>query len=330
MAFIQVKHVSKDYEVIVQRPGARHLLKNIFHPDTRIVHAVRDISFGIDKGELVGFIGENGAGKSSAIKMISGILFPTSGNITVAGICPYLKREQNAHNIGVVFGQRSRLNWDLPMADSFELNKEIYQIDSGVFRKNVAMFVELLQMQDFYHTPVRQLSLGQRMKAEVALSLLHEPPILYLDEPTIGLDVMAKQQIRNFIKERNQREGTTTILTSHDMKDLESVCKRIIILEKGSILFDDSLERFRQEYAKEAVAEFIYTDKKPGGDILPENIRIMEDNGHHLVVRYLLSELTTAQLVGIIGNYYEINDFTIKPPDIEDMVRAIYAKEGNA
>lgn len=329
MALIQVEHVSKDYKIIVQRHGAGNLLKNIFCPDTRLVHAVKDISFDIDTGELVGFIGENGAGKSSTIKMMSGILFPTSGNITVSGVCPYLKRETNARNIGVVFGQRSRLNWDLPMADSFELNKEIYRIDSGVFRKNVAMFVEMLQMQDFYHTPVRQLSLGQRMKAEVALALLHEPPILYLDEPTIGLDVMAKQQIREFIKERNRREGTTTILTSHDMKDLESVCKRIIILEQGRILFDDSIERFRQEYAKEAVAEFTYTVKKSGSNILPEYIHVIEEKEHRLVVRYLLSEMTTARLVGTIADYYEINDFSIMPPDIEDMVREIYAKKVN-
>lgn len=183
--------------------------------------------------------------------MMSGILYPTSGDIQVSGICPYRQREKNAQNIGVVFGQRSRLNWDLPMADSFDLYREIYRIDSRIFRKNVALFVEMLHMQDFYDTPVRQLSLGQRMKAEVALALLHEPPILYLDEPTIGLDVMAKQQIREFIVERNRREATTTILTSHDMKDLAYICRRIIVLAKGSVLFDGSMEAFRQTYAKD-------------------------------------------------------------------------------
>lgn len=255
MSLIEVSHVSKEYEVLVPRQGARNVLKNIFCPDKKKVSAVNDVSFRIHAGELVGFIGENGAGKSTTIKMMSGILFPTAGNITVAGLCPYRKREENARNIGVVFGQRSRLNWDLPMMDSFELYKEIYQIDSNVFRKNVDRFVEMLRMQDFYHTHVRQLSLGQRMKAEVALSLLHEPPILYLDEPTIGLDVMAKQQIREFIKERNRLEGTTTILTSHDMKDLDCVCQRIIVLAKGSIIFDGSIERFKKEHAKEGVSD---------------------------------------------------------------------------
>lgn len=327
MSLIKVDHVSKDYKVIMQRSGAKNVLKNIFCPDTKIVHAVKDISFEINVGELVGFIGENGAGKSTTIKMMSGILFPTSGNIDVSGTCPYLKREKNARNIGVVFGQRSRLNWDLPMADSFELNKEIYRIDSNVFKKNVDMFVEMLHMQDFYHTPVRQLSLGQRMKAEVALSLLHEPPILYLDEPTIGLDVMAKQQIRAFIKERNQLEGTTIILTSHDMKDLDSVCKRIIILSKGTVLFDGSIERFKQEYTKEAIAEFSYSAGNAEKMIQSDNIRVIDDKEHHLVVSYLPSEMTTAQLVGIIGECYEIIDFTIKAPDIEDMVRGIYEKE---
>ena len=327
MSLIKVDHVSKDYKVIMKRSGAKNVLKNIFCPDTKIVHAVKDISFEINVGELVGFIGENGAGKSTTIKMMSGILFPTSGNIDVSGICPYLKREKNARNIGVVFGQRSRLNWDLPMADSFELNKEIYRIDSNVFKKNVDMFVEMLHMQDFYHTPVRQLSLGQRMKAEVALSLLHEPPILYLDEPTIGLDVMAKQQIRAFIKERNQLEGTTIILTSHDMKDLDSVCKRIIILSKGTVLFDGSIERFKQEYTKEAIAEFSYSARNAKKMIQSDSIRVIDDKEHHLVVSYLPSEMTTAQLVGIIGECYEIIDFTIKAPDIEDMVRGIYEKE---
>ncbi len=255
MSFIEVSHVSKEYEVLIPRPGAKNVLRNIFYPDKKRVSAVNDVSFRIEAGELVGFIGENGAGKSTTIKMMSGILFPTAGSITVAGLCPYRRREENARNIGVVFGQRSRLNWDLPMIDSFELYKEIYQIDSGVFKKNVDRFVEMLHMQDFYHTPVRQLSLGQRMKAEVALSLLHEPPILYMDEPTIGLDVMAKQQIREFIKERNRLEGTTTILTSHDTKDLDCVCQRIIVLAKGDVIFDGSMERFKKEYTREGVSD---------------------------------------------------------------------------
>lgn len=252
MSLIEVSHISKDYEVTMPHPGAGNVLKNIFRPERKIVHAVKDISFTIEEGELVGFIGENGAGKSTTMKMMSGILYPTSGSITAAGLCPYRKREKNAANIGVVFGQRSRLNWDLPMLNSFELQKEIYRIDPAVFQRNVDMFVEMLRMQDFYRTPVRQLSLGQRMKAEVALSLLHEPPILYLDEPTIGLDVLAKQQIREFIRERNRLGKTTTILTSHDMKDLDSVCRRIIVLLKGEIVFDGSIGRFKQEYQKEA------------------------------------------------------------------------------
>ena len=255
MVLIEVSHVSKESEVLIPQPGAGNVLKNIFCPDKKTVHAVSDISFRIKEGELVGFIGENGAGKSTTIKMMSGILFPTAGSIRVGGLCPYRKREENAANIGVVFGQRSRLNWDLPMMDSFELYKEIYRIDAGVFQKNVDRFVEMLHMQDFCQTPVRQLSLGQRMKAEVALSLLHEPPILYLDEPTIGLDVMAKQQIREFIKERNRLAGTTTILTSHDMKDLDCVCKRLIVLVKGRILFDGSIERFKEEHAGEGISD---------------------------------------------------------------------------
>lgn len=326
MALISVNHVSKDYEVLLQIAGMKNVLKNIFSPERKIIHAVKDISFQIEEGELVGFIGENGAGKSSTIKMMSGILFPTSGDITVSGICPYMEREKNAHNIGVVFGQRSRLNWDLPMMDSFELYKEIYEIDTDMFKRNVDMFVEMLRMQDFYNTPIRQLSLGQRMKAEIALSLLHNPPILYLDEPTIGLDVLAKQQIRTFIKEKNRLDGTTTILTSHDMKDLDSVCKRIIILAKGKIIFDGSIERFKKEYAQEAVAEFTYSSKNIEHAITNENIRVVEDKDHRLVVSYVTAKIRMNQLIDSVGKAYEIIDFTIKAPDIEDMVRGIYEK----
>ena len=327
MSLIEVDHIVKNYEVIVQRPGVKNVLRNIFRPEKKLVHAVKDISFEIEEGELVGFIGENGAGKSTTLKMMSGILFPTSGSITVSGICPYLKREKNARNIGSVFGQRSRLNWDLSMIDSFELNKEIYRIPSGLFQKNVDMFVEMLHMQDFCHMPVRQLSLGQRMKAEVALSLLHEPSILYLDEPTIGLDVLAKQQIREFIRERNAQAGTTAILTSHDMKDLDSVCKRIIILSKGSILFDGPIERFKQEYTTETVAEFTYANKHSGRNMQPGGFRVIEDKDHRFIVGFSGAEMTTARLVGIVSEAYEIIDFTIKAPDIEDMVRGIYEGE---
>ena len=327
MSLIKVDHVCKDYKVILQRAGAKNVLRNIFKPDTKIVHAVKDLSFEIDSGESIGFIGENGAGKSTTIKMMSGILFPSSGSITVSGLCPYLKREKNACNIGVVFGQRSRLNWDIPMVDSFELNKEIYRIDSIIFKRNVEMFVEMLRMQDFYQTPVRQLSLGQRMKAEIALSLLHEPPILYLDEPTIGLDVLAKHHIRDFIKERNRLNGTTTILTSHDMKDLDSVCKRIIILAKGSVIFDGSMEKFKQEHTKQSMAEFTYSNRTSDKLIQHKDIRVMEDKDHRLVISFQSSNLTTSQVVGIVSENYEINDFTIKPPDIEDMVRGIYEKD---
>ena len=324
MALISVNHVSKDYEVLLQKAGMKNVLKNIFSPERKIVHAVKDVSFQIEEGELVGFIGENGAGKSSTIKMMSGILFPTSGDISVSGICPYMEREKNAHNIGVVFGQRSRLNWDLPMMDSFELYKEIYEIETNIFKRNVEMFVEMLCMQEFYNTPVRQMSLGQRMKAEIALSLLHNPPILYLDEPTIGLDVLAKQQIRTFMKEKNKQDGTTTILTSHDMKDLDSVCKRIIILAKGRIIFDGSIERFKKEYSQEALAEFTYSSKNAEYEITNDNIQVMEDKEHRLTVSYVTAKVTMSQLIDSVGKGYEIIDFTVKAPDIEDMVRKIY------
>lgn len=327
MSFIQLNHVSKDYEIVLHHSGIKNVLKNIFSPDRKTIHAIKDISFEIERGEIVGLIGENGAGKSTTLKMLSGILVPTSGEVIVSGISPYLEREKNAYNIGVIFGQKSRLNWNLPIIDSFELSKEIYSINTQKFKANVDMFVDMLQMQDFCSTPVRQLSLGQRMKAEVALALLHDPPIFYLDEPTIGLDVLAKKQIREFVKERNRIFGTTIILTSHDMKDIESICKRIIMLSDGCIIFDDSMKEFKQRYIKEGLVEFTYSMKV--NDKMPsqKNLRILEEDDHKILVSFLTSEMTNSQVFEEMSRYYEINDFSVKNPDIEDVVRCIYEKE---
>ena len=207
MALISVDHVCKEYIVHVQKPGIKNFFKNVFSPETKIITAVQDLSFQIEEGELVGFIGENGAGKSTTLKMITGILYPTSGSIHVANLEPYKNRKQTAEHIGVVFGQRSRLQWDLPIMDSFELYKEIYQIEDDPFKNNVSRFIEMLDMERYLQTPVRQLSLGQRMKAEISLSMLHNPDILFLDEPTIGLDVLAN--IRFVILSKREIDGLT-------------------------------------------------------------------------------------------------------------------------
>ena len=242
MSIIEVKELIKDFKVYQQQSGFVKVLKSFVKQDIKKVNAVKNVSFSINEGETVGFIGENGAGKSTTIKIMSGILYPTSGEVLVDGIRPYENRRRNAMNIGVIFGQRSRLLWDLPMKDSFELYKEIYKIDKEIFEENVKTFIELLDMGDYIKTPIRQLSLGQRMKVEISLAQLHDPKILFMDEPTIGLDVLAKSNIRQFILESNKKRGTTTLLTSHDMKDLDQVCERIIMISKGEIIYDGGIK----------------------------------------------------------------------------------------
>lgn len=323
MSLIEVKNVEKKYKIYKQKAGVKNVLKNLFCPEISIKTAVSDLSFTIEKGEAVGLIGENGAGKSTTIKMLSGVLFPTAGEITVSGIVPYKNRIENARNICVVFGQRSRLNWDLPMEDSFELYKEIYQIDDKLYNYNKDKFIELLKLDEFYSTPIRQLSLGQRMKVEIAVAMLHSPDILYLDEPTIGLDVLAKRQIRDFIKKRNKEDGTTIILTSHDMKDLDLLCERIIILTKGKKIYDDSLQKFKNDHAKESIIEIVCAEET-NAKLEFDNFEVANTGEGSLRVKYNPEKVSLAEVIDSLGKECAIKDFKVQYPDIEDMVRKIY------
>ncbi|MGE5606387.1 MAG: ABC transporter ATP-binding protein, partial [Bacteroidota bacterium] len=247
MAFIEVNQVSKEFQVYIRRKGFGNAVKSLFWRPYEVKKAVENISFRMNQGEVVGYIGPNGAGKSTTIKMLAGILYPTSGEILVNGRIPYENRKENARRIGIVFGQRSQLYWDLPMEETFELYQKIYRIGERQFRQNLDFFVELLDMKEFLRRPVRQLSLGQKMRANLAVALLHDPEIIYLDEPTIGLDVVAKERIRRFIKEVNQEKKTTVILTTHDMTDIEKVCDRIIMIDHGRILHDGPLAGFIEQ-----------------------------------------------------------------------------------
>ncbi len=322
MGIIEVKNLCKEFKVYQQQRGAKNVLKNFFRRDVKLVNAVNDISFNINEGEIVGFIGENGAGKSTTIKIMSGILYPTSGEAVIKGIIPYKQRKQNAMNIGVVFGQRSRLYWDLPILDSFELYKEIYKIESKVYKSNVEAFVEMLDMSSYIRTPVRQLSLGQRMKAEISLALLHNPPILYLDEPTIGLDVLAKNNIRKFIRESNQKYGTTTILTSHDMKDLDKVCSKIIMISKGNITFDGKVEDFKNLYGGEIVLKI--TCKDSSVQIDNPFIRTSIKDEHNVDITFNKSDVKLQNAISLATNTYEVYNISVTEPDIEELVRNIF------
>jgi len=255
---IKVEHVRKTYKVSKRNAGFLPACKALFRKEYEYIHALDDISFTISDGEMVGYIGPNGAGKSSTIKILSGILTPEEGICQIDGLIPWKNRINHVRNIGVVFGQRTQLWWDVPVLDSFELLKEIYRIDTKSYQHNLEQLSEMLNLTELLKTPVRQLSLGQRMRCEIAASLLHDPKILFLDEPTIGLDVVSKLAVRDFILKLNKEKNTTVILTTHDMQDIEALTNRVILIGKGSILLDGTIEDIRRNYdsTEEALAAF--------------------------------------------------------------------------
>lgn len=255
---ITVEHVSKTYKVSKRNAGFSSAFKALFHKEYEYIHALSDVSFTISDGEMVGYIGPNGAGKSSTIKILSGILTPEEGICRVNGLVPWKNRIEHVKNIGVVFGQRTQLWWDVPVMDSFELLKEIYRIDESAYRNNVEQLSSMLNLSELLKTPARQLSLGQRMRCELAASLLHSPEILFLDEPTIGLDAVSKLAVRDFILKLNKEKNTTVILTTHDMQDIEALTNRVILIGKGSILLDGSIDDIKKGFdsTEEALAAF--------------------------------------------------------------------------
>lgn len=255
---IKVEHVRKTYKVSKRNAGFASACKALLRREYEYIHALDDVSFTISDGEMVGYIGPNGAGKSSTIKILSGILTPEEGTCQIDGLTPWKNRIQHVKNIGVVFGQRTQLWWDVPVIDSFELLKEIYRINPHTYRHNLDLLTDMLNLSELLRTPVRQLSLGQRMRCEIAASLLHDPKILFLDEPTIGLDAVSKLAVREFILQLNKEKHTTVILTTHDMQDIEALTSRIILIGKGQILLDGTIEDIRMNYdsTEEALAAF--------------------------------------------------------------------------
>lgn len=258
---ITMEHVCKSYKIAKRNAGFGEAVKALFHRDYEVIHALNDVNFTIGNGEMVGYIGPNGAGKSSTIKILSGILTPDCGTVLVDGRNPCKNRIKHVREIGVVFGQRSQLWWDVPVIDSFELLKDIYSIPDSHYRQSLEELTELLDLSELMRSPARQLSLGQRMRCEIAASLLHRPKILFLDEPTIGLDAVSKLAVRNFILELNKTRGTTVILTTHDMQDIEALASRIILIGKGRILLDGTLDDIRRGGGNidETVAELYRT-----------------------------------------------------------------------
>ena len=328
MSFIEVKNISKEFKVNKRSAGIPGMIANMFVPKFEIKKAVNDLSFTIEKGEMVGFIGPNGAGKSSTIKMLSGILCPDKGSITVGGFIPYKQRKSYVGNIGVVFGQKSQLQWDLPVIDSFELLRAIYRIPEEKYKRNLDRFTEMLDMKSFINQPVRQLSLGQRMRSDIVASLLHSPEIVFFDEPTIGVDIIGKETIRSFIKELNEQDKVTMIFTTHDMQDIEQTCKRIIIIDKGSLMYDGSLQEIRSKYgtSRRLIAEFNEdTAVEPIKNVIIEDMKDRKasftfDN-NVVDVNKLMHE--------ILGKY-SVHDVTVAEPEIESIIQKIYKGEVSA
>ncbi|MDR0670513.1 MAG: ATP-binding cassette domain-containing protein [Treponema sp.] len=323
MAFIEVSGVCKNYRIVKSRPGIAGAIVSLFHREYTVKKAVEDISFSIERGEIVGYIGPNGAGKSTTIKMLSGVLIPDAGEINVGGIVPYRERKKNARRIGVVFGQRSQLYWDLPISDTFALYQKLYDIPDAVFRRNRERYVRLLDMADFMEQPARQLSLGQKMKANLALAMLHDPDVLYLDEPTIGLDVMSKQILRGSIAALNGEKNTTIMLTTHDMNDIEAVCKRLILIDKGHTLFDGNLEDFKARYEKSYTVKMEFV--RPPEWIPREGYSLLQDAARTWTVKVDKSIRTKEALTRLIG-CYDPENISVREQDIEDLIRGIFEK----
>ncbi len=326
---IEVEDLVKIYKTSVKDHGIGGYLKHLIHPQYTEFKAVKGISFTVQEGELVGYIGENGAGKSTTIKMLTGLLTPTSGKILVNGIVPNEKRLENNQQIGAVFGQKTQLWWDLPVIESFRLIKKMYQIPENEYRKNLRDFSKILELEDLLEKPVKNLSLGQKMKCEIAATFLHNPKIVYLDEPTIGLDILVKEKIRTFIKNVNKEKHTTVILTTHDLKDIEEVCNRIILIDKGSIIYDGDKEIFKQTYGKDVLVDFTIADKNAiiASQTEEEPFEVIEETQNSVKIRFNHERLTIMDIVTMLERYCKICDMHIQEQGLEEILKQIYRGE---
>ena len=322
MPIITVEQLSKSFKVHKRRAGFWGNLSSTVSRKHDIIKAVDNVNFTLERGELVGYIGANGAGKSTTIKMLTGILVPTSGHIDVMGLTPYRHREENTRRIGVVFGQRTQLWWDLPVIDSFELLKHIYEIPQNLYKQNLEFFSDLLQLQPFLSTPVRRLSLGQRMRCDLTAALLHNPEILYLDEPTIGLDVVAKEQVRQFLRQVNAERQVTVILTTHDLNDVEKVCQRLIIIDSGKIIYDGGIDALKKRYGKTRM--LIVDLAQAYSDIQLESVNLTRRDGNRIWLAFDRDTISASEVIARLTERYEIQDLTISEPEIEEIVRRIY------
>jgi len=324
---ISLNNIKKTFRVAKRKKGAAGALLSLFRREYNEIHALEGISFSVERGEIAGFIGPNGAGKSTAIKIMSGILVPDSGECTVLGMCPWKVRSKYVSRIGVVFGQRTQLWWDVPVEDSFGLLKDIYRVDERRFRENVGELTEILELAELLPVPLRQLSLGQRMRCELAASLLHDPEVLFLDEPTIGLDALSKLAVRRIIADLNRERKITVILTSHDMDDIEALTNRILLIGKGKLLYDGALGTLRSRYDRLRRLEVHYQGISAP---LPEptGTKLLSKKDNHAVYEVDTAVIGVSATLRVLGESLDIRDMNAGSRPIEELIASLY-REGN-
>lgn len=319
---ITANNLSKSFQVMNRRAGPLGSLRNLIAPTYRTVQAVDRVNFSLDAGELVGYLGPNGAGKSTTIKMLTGLLVPTSGDLQVDGMLPWKDRAAYVARIGAVFGQRTTLWWDLPVIESFELLQPMYRVPRERFRRSLDEFVQLLEMGEFLNTPVRTLSLGQRMRADLCAALLHEPRLVFLDEPTIGLDVVAKERIRQFIQHINRERGVTILLTTHDIADVERLCERVIILDQGRMLYDGTLAALNQRFESDWSLVVTFSDEY--ADVSLAGLPLPKRHDHTATYHFDHREISSTDLIQQLLPRFRISDIEVRRPALEETIRRIY------
>lgn len=333
-AVIEVRHISKEFVSAKKYPGLKGALKGLVSREKTHKLAVDDISFHIGKGEIVGYIGSNGAGKSTTIKMMTGILTPTEGTCLVGGVDPCKNRRKNAANIGVVFGQRTQLWWDLPLSESFTILKEIYDVSDADYEESMEFLNRVLNLDEFFSQPVRNLSLGQRMRADLGAALLHNPKVLYLDEPTIGLDLVVKDNIRAAIKEINEKYQTTVVLTTHDIEDIEELCSRILIIDHGKLIYDGSLAKLKEQYGTRRKVIMEVPDPARAAELpLHEYLTVSKEDyeiqtdpaGSTVTVAFDKNKLQVSDVIGQMMQHVQVKDIRVQETELADIVKAIYS-----
>jgi len=322
---IEVRDLKKEFRILNKPPGVIGAIRSLFSRDYKTIEAIKGISFSIGQGELVGYVGPNGAGKSTTIKILSGILYPGSGHVTVGGLQPHKQRKEFTRKLGVMFGQRTQLWWDLPVSESFDLLRTIYRVSNEDYKKNIDYFNQILQLDDFWSQPVRRLSLGQRVRADLAASILHNPSVLLLDEPTIGLDVLARSRFRDLIKQINQEKKTTILVTSHDLGDIEMIARRLILIDHGLVMYDGALKEFMKQYGGKNKLNVYYKEAPRRGE-LPKGTEVVTENNTMLELTIDTSLISYQELLELLPRWGTIVDIQIQGASLENILSGLYER----